>query len=52
MSRLYVDDAFLIWNGNGVAGKEQIQSYWTELPATDHSVATLDAQPIMGKDYS
>ncbi|XP_058791031.1 NTF2-related export protein-like [Phymastichus coffea] len=52
MSRLYMDDATLIWNGNGVKGKEQIQSYWTELPATDHSVVSLDAQPIIAPSVS
>ncbi|XP_011502460.1 PREDICTED: NTF2-related export protein isoform X2 [Ceratosolen solmsi marchali] len=46
MSRLYMDTAILIWNGNGIEGKDQIQNFWTELPSSDHSVITLDAQPI------
>lgn len=49
MSRLYMDTAILIWNGNGIEGKDQIQNFWTELPSSDHSVITLDAQPITGK---
>ena len=41
-----MDTAILIWNGNGIEGKDQIQNFWTELPASEHSVITLDAQPI------
>lgn len=44
-----MDTAILIWNGNGIEGKDQIQNFWTELPSSDHSVITLDAQPITGK---
>jgi hypothetical protein len=50
MSRLYMDTAILIWNGNGIEGKDQIQNFWTELPSSDHSVITLDAQPITGNN--
>ncbi|XP_014206401.1 NTF2-related export protein [Copidosoma floridanum] len=48
MSKLYMDTAILVWNGNGVEGKDQIQNFWTELPISEHSVITLDAQPITG----
>lgn len=44
-----MDTATLIWNGNGVEGKDQIQTFWTELPSSEHSVITLDAQPITGE---
>lgn len=50
MSRYYHDSAIFIWNGNGVEGKDQIQNFWTELPTSDHTVITLDAQPITGKN--
>ena len=49
ISRLYLDTATLIWNGNGIEGKDNIQKFWTDLPSSDHSVFTLDAQPITGK---
>ena len=52
MSRLYMDTAILIWNGNGIEGKDQIQNFWTELPSSDHSVITLDAQPITGMHFN
>ncbi|OAD59444.1 NTF2-related export protein [Eufriesea mexicana] len=50
ISRLYLDTATLIWNGNGMEGKDNIQKFWTDLPPSDHSVFTLDAQPITVAD--
>lgn len=46
---MYMDTASLMWNGNGVAGKDSIQKFWTDLPSSEHSITTLDAQPITGK---
>ncbi|XP_012261867.1 NTF2-related export protein [Athalia rosae] len=48
ISRLYLDTGILIWNGNGIEGKDNIQKFWIDLPASDHSITTLDAQPITG----
>ncbi|KAL2716356.1 NTF2-related export protein isoform X1 [Vespula squamosa] len=48
ISRLYLDTATLIWNGNGVESKDNIQKFWTDLPPSEHSIITLDAQPITG----
>lgn len=50
MARYYHDTALLIWNGNGIEGKDAIQNFWTELPTSDHSVITLDAQPVEGRN--
>lgn len=47
MSRLYLDNATVVWNGNGTVGKDDIQKYFQELPTTEHSISTLDAQPII-----
>ncbi|XP_011299326.1 NTF2-related export protein [Fopius arisanus] len=52
ISRLYLDTASLIWNGNGTEGKDAIQKFWLDLPATDHTITTLDAQPITGPAVS
>ncbi|XP_034943147.1 NTF2-related export protein [Chelonus insularis] len=46
ISRLYLDTARLIWNGNGVEGKESIQKFLIDLPNSNHLISTLDAQPI------
>lgn len=47
MSRLYHDNAQLVWNGNGVNGKDNVQKYFQDLPTSEHSMTTLDAQPIV-----
>lgn len=47
MSRLYLDNGSLIWNGNGAVGKENIEKYVLELPASEHNIGTLDSQPII-----
>ncbi|KAI4503519.1 hypothetical protein M0802_000922 [Mischocyttarus mexicanus] len=50
MSRLYMDTASLSWNGNGVDKKDNIQKFFTDLPPSEHSIVTLDAQPIIGPE--
>lgn len=46
---MYMDTATLIWNGNGVEGKDNIQKFWTDLPPFQHAINTLDAQPLTSK---
>ncbi|KAF2879157.1 hypothetical protein ILUMI_27009 [Ignelater luminosus] len=46
ISRLYLDTGILTWNGNGLTGNERIQKFYIELPSSDHTISTLDAQPI------
>lgn len=46
MSKLYLETGLLVWNGNGVSGSERIQKFYLDLPASDHSITTLDAQPM------
>lgn len=48
ISRLYLDTGLLTWNGNGISGNDRIQKFYIELPSSDHSISTLDAQPILG----
>lgn len=43
-----METAVLVWNGNSVIGNMQIQSFLEKLPASDHQVVSLDAQPIHG----
>lgn len=49
MSRLYLETGIQVWNGNGTVGNERIQKFFMELPPSDHTLTTLDAQPIIGK---
>ncbi|KAL6261427.1 NTF2-related export protein [Pogonomyrmex barbatus] len=52
ISRMYMDTATLIWNGNGVTGKDNIQKFWTDLPPSEHTIHTLDAQPITSPEVA
>lgn len=47
MARLYLDTAVAVWNGNGTTGKDDIQKFFQELPSTEHTITTLDAQPVI-----
>lgn len=52
MCRLYLDNGLLVWNGNGATGKDNIQKYFQDLPSSEHSITTLDAQPIIDDSTS
>ncbi|KAG4073849.1 hypothetical protein HA402_014054 [Bradysia odoriphaga] len=47
VSRLYLDNGLLVWNGNESSGKENIQKYFLDLPTSVHNIITLDTQPII-----
>ncbi|GJQ68493.1 Nxt1 [Trypoxylus dichotomus] len=47
ISKLYLDNALLTWNGNGISTSERIQKFYIDLPSSDHSIITLDSQPIL-----
>lgn len=52
ISRLYLDSAIAVWNGNGTTGKDEIQKFFQELPSTEHKITTLDAQPVIDEATS
>jgi len=47
-----LDNATLSWNGNGAIGRQMIESYFQELPSSNHQLNTLDAQPIVDQAVS
>ncbi|KAF5286729.1 hypothetical protein FQR65_LT12462 [Abscondita terminalis] len=47
ISKLYLDTGLLTWNGNGITGNERIQKFYLDLPSSEHTLMTLDAQPIL-----
>jgi NTF2-related export protein 1/2 len=49
MSRYYLDTGVLVWNGNGTVGKDLIQKFYEGLPPTEHTLTSLDSQPVLGK---
>lgn len=52
ISKLYMDTGVLVWNGNGMTGDDRIQKFILELPASEHVLNTLDAQPIVDSSIS
>ncbi|XP_055383354.1 NTF2-related export protein [Condylostylus longicornis] len=52
LSRLYLENGLLVWNGNGISGKDNIQKYVEELPDSDHHLGILDAQPYVDNAVS
>jgi len=43
-----METAVLVWNGNSVSGHLVIQAFLEKLPASDHQIVSLDAQPVHG----
>lgn len=47
LSKLFMENALLIYNGNGFNGTEEITKFINGMPQTEHNMTTLDAQPII-----
>ncbi|KAK2551106.1 NTF2-related export protein 2 [Acropora cervicornis] len=47
MSKLYSSDTTIVWNGNVVkGGSEVVTEFFNGLPATEHTLHSLDCQPV------
>ncbi|KAK8728406.1 hypothetical protein OTU49_009279 [Cherax quadricarinatus] len=46
LSKLYLEDGKLVWNGNAVDGNTNIQKFYEDLPTSIHSITCLDSQPV------
>ncbi|XP_058010706.1 NTF2-related export protein 2 isoform X2 [Ahaetulla prasina] len=46
LTRLYTDDATLVWNGNAISGQEGLAKFFELLPSSDFQVNTFDCQPV------
>ncbi|KAM9577428.1 NTF2-related export protein 2 isoform 3-T3 [Trichechus inunguis] len=49
LTRLYLDKATLIWNGNVVTGLDALANFFEMLPSSEFQVNMLDCQPVHGK---
>jgi len=47
LGKHYLPSATVSWNGNKVEGAEEVQRFLLALPATEHEMNTLDAQPVL-----
>lgn len=52
MARLYLDTGVLVWNGNVSLGKDNVQTYFQNLPSSHHTIVTLDSHPIVDDSIS
>ncbi|XP_031979791.1 NTF2-related export protein 2 isoform X3 [Corvus moneduloides] len=48
LTRLYLDKATLVWNGNAVSGQEELNKFFEMLPSSEFQVNVLDCQPVHG----
>ncbi|KAM7000639.1 NTF2-related export protein 2 [Tautogolabrus adspersus] len=46
LTRLYLDKATLVWNGNAVSGQDALGEFFEALPSSEFQVQTLDCQPV------
>ncbi|KAG7464953.1 hypothetical protein MATL_G00171110, partial [Megalops atlanticus] len=46
LTRLYLDKATLVWNGNAVSGQDALGEFFESLPSSEFQVHTLDCQPV------
>ncbi|KAL4843888.1 hypothetical protein H8958_001677 [Nasalis larvatus] len=46
LTRLYLDKATLIWNGNVVSGLDALNNFFDTLPSSEFQVNMLDCQPV------
>ncbi|XP_003223417.1 NTF2-related export protein 2 [Anolis carolinensis] len=46
LTRLYTDDAALVWNGNAMSGQEALSKFFEMLPSSEFQVTTFDCQPV------
>ncbi|XP_063169504.1 NTF2-related export protein 2 [Candoia aspera] len=46
LTRLYTDDATLVWNGNAISGQDALGKFFEMLPSSEFQVNTFDCQPV------
>ncbi|XP_033631601.1 NTF2-related export protein 2-like [Asterias rubens] len=46
LNKLYMDTATMVWNGNPLEGGEAIIKFLDQLPTSEHTIDSLDCQPI------
>ncbi|XP_069748945.1 NTF2-related export protein 2 isoform X2 [Narcine bancroftii] len=49
LTKLYLDTATLVWNGNTISGHQALTEFFEMLPSSDFQVNMLDCQPVHGK---
>ncbi|KAI8923291.1 hypothetical protein BC831DRAFT_471921 [Entophlyctis helioformis] len=52
IGQLYDASAVLLWNGNPLAGIQEIEKRYLDFPITDHDIISYDCQPLVGHGES
>lgn len=43
---LYHEESKIVWNGNSIKGRQNVERFLTDLPASKHEPCSLDCQPV------
>ncbi|XP_078268016.1 NTF2-related export protein 2 isoform X1 [Rhinoraja longicauda] len=46
LTKLYMDTATLVWNGNTISGLQALTEFFEMLPSSDFQINMLDCQPV------
>ncbi|XP_048400757.1 NTF2-related export protein 2 [Stegostoma tigrinum] len=46
LTKLYLDTANLVWNGNAISGHQALAEFFEMLPSSEFQVNMLDCQPV------
>ncbi|XP_029455157.1 NTF2-related export protein 2 isoform X1 [Rhinatrema bivittatum] len=46
LTKLYLDKATLVWNGNAVSGQPALMEFFEMLPSSEFQITMLDCQPV------
>ncbi|XP_073455473.1 NTF2-related export protein 2 [Aquarana catesbeiana] len=46
LTKLYMDTATLVWNGNPISGQEALIEFFDMLPSSEFQVNMFDCQPV------
>ncbi|KAG8439615.1 hypothetical protein GDO86_005699 [Hymenochirus boettgeri] len=46
LTKLYMDSATLVWNGNPVSGQNSLIEFFEMLPSSEFQVNMIDCQPV------
>ncbi|XP_068956575.1 NTF2-related export protein 2-like isoform X2 [Petaurus breviceps papuanus] len=48
LTRLYLDTATLVWNGNAISGLNALSEFFETLPSSEFQITVVDCQPVHG----
>ncbi|XP_063287054.1 NTF2-related export protein 2 [Pelobates fuscus] len=46
LTKLYMDTATMVWNGNAISGQAALVEFFEMLPSSEYQVSMFDCQPV------